>query len=249
MSSHSVSHRHPSSPGYRNLEPSSSAPTPSLFKKHLLRTFLTRLFSSLSMCQAHLPAAICPNTTSLDFFWNVNTLSFFSVYFIWVSGWISLSTMAAKLTLWELNFITFTPTDSHPGAQILVTEGTKWGMWMDESHVSTGVSLLAQHQRICLQGRRRCFHPWVGKMPWRKKWLPTLVFFPKPSHGQNSPGRLQSMGSQRIGHDWVTEHAHINKHLLWPYEPALGCKVVAKYIYTWRNNSDNNPQRLGLGMP
>ena len=24
------------------------------------------------------------------------------------------------------------------------------------------------------------------------------------------PGRLQSMGSQRVGHDWVTEHARIH---------------------------------------
>ena len=28
------------------------------------------------------------------------------------------------------------------------------------------------------------------------------------------PGRLQSMGSERIGHGWVTEHAHIEFSLL-----------------------------------
>ena len=50
---------------------------------------------------------------------------------------------------------------------------------------------------------RRCsrcrFHPWVRKIPWREiPWT-------------EKPGGLQSMGSQRVGHDWMTEHAHIPK--------------------------------------
>ena len=28
--------------------------------------------------------------------------------------------------------------------------------------------------------------PWVGKIPWRKEWLPTPVFLPGESHGQRS---------------------------------------------------------------
>ena len=39
------------------------------------------------------------------------------------------------------------------------------------------------------QGRRhkRCgFDPWVGKIPWRRAWKPTLVFLPGESHGQRS---------------------------------------------------------------
>ena len=35
----------------------------------------------------------------------------------------------------------------------------------------------------------------------------TPVFLPEKSHGQEEePGRLQSMGSQRVGHDQATEH-------------------------------------------
>ena len=30
------------------------------------------------------------------------------------------------------------------------------------------------------------FDPWVGKIPWRKKWQPTLVFLPGKLHGQRS---------------------------------------------------------------
>ena len=28
------------------------------------------------------------------------------------------------------------------------------------------------------------FNPWVGKIPWRRAWQPTPVFFPGESHGQ-----------------------------------------------------------------
>ena len=37
------------------------------------------------------------------------------------------------------------------------------------------------------------------------KWQPTPVLLPGKSHGRTEePGRLQSVGSQRVGHNWVT---------------------------------------------
>ena len=51
------------------------------------------------------------------------------------------------------------------------------------------------------QCRRPGFDPWVGKIPWRRKWQPTPVFLPGESHGQRSLAGLQSMGWQRVGHD------------------------------------------------
>ena len=30
------------------------------------------------------------------------------------------------------------------------------------------------------------FNPWVGKIPWRGKWQPALVFSPGEFHGQRS---------------------------------------------------------------
>ena len=38
----------------------------------------------------------------------------------------------------------------------------------------------------CRRHRRRGLHPWVGKVPWRRAWRPTLVFLPGESHGQRS---------------------------------------------------------------
>ena len=36
------------------------------------------------------------------------------------------------------------------------------------------------------QHRRQGFDPWVGKIPWRRKWQPTPVFLPRKSHGQRT---------------------------------------------------------------
>ena len=53
------------------------------------------------------------------------------------------------------------------------------------------------------------FNPWVGKIPWRRVWQPTPVFLPGESPWKEEPGRLQSMGLQRVGHNLATEHACI----------------------------------------
>ena len=48
------------------------------------------------------------------------------------------------------------------------------------------------------------FHPWVGKIPWRRAWQPTPVFLPGESHGQRSLasyspwGRKESDTTERL---------------------------------------------------
>ena len=42
----------------------------------------------------------------------------------------------------------------------------------------SGKELACQRRRL----RRGGFYPWVGKIPWRRKWQPTQVFFPGASH-------------------------------------------------------------------
>ena len=41
----------------------------------------------------------------------------------------------------------------------------------------------------------------IGKTPWRRKWQPTLVLLPRKIPWVEELGGLQSMGSQRVGHD------------------------------------------------
>ena len=49
----------------------------------------------------------------------------------------------------------------------------------------------------CRRRKRHGFAPWVGKIPWRRKWHPTLVFWLGKFHGQRRlVGYIQSMGSQ-----------------------------------------------------
>ena len=40
--------------------------------------------------------------------------------------------------------------------------------------------------------------PWVGKVPWRRKYQPTPVFLLGKTPWMEQPGGLQSMGSQGV---------------------------------------------------
>ena len=59
------------------------------------------------------------------------------------------------------------------------------------------------------QGRRCRFHPWVGKIPWRRKWQPTPVFLPGDSHGQRSPAGYSPWGRKKSD---TPECAHTHTH-------------------------------------
>ena len=46
--------------------------------------------------------------------------------------------------------------------------------------------------------RRHGFDPWVGKIPWRRKWQPTPVFLPSTSHGQRSLAGYRTRGWKEL---------------------------------------------------
>ena len=58
----------------------------------------------------------------------------------------------------------------------------------------------------CRTWKRLRFSPWVGKIPWRRVWQPTLVFLPGESHGQRS-----LLGYSAWGHkEWdMTQKHHL----------------------------------------
>ena len=58
-----------------------------------------------------------------------------------------------------------------------------------------GLHRLLSWQRIRLQCGRPRFDPWVRKIPWRREWQPTPVFWPGEFPQTEKPGGLQSMGS------------------------------------------------------
>ena len=66
-----------------------------------------------------------------------------------------------------------------------------------ESHASVGqeaegkslyllLSLVAQTVKCLSTMQETRFEPWVGKIPWRRKWQPIPVLLPGKSHGQRS---------------------------------------------------------------
>ena len=55
----------------------------------------------------------------------------------------------------------------------------------------------------CRKCRWRMFDPWVGMIPWRRKWPPTLVFLPAKSHRQRSLVSCPVHGVCRVRHDWA----------------------------------------------
>ena len=70
----------------------------------------------------------------------------------------------------------------------------------------------SKHSKSHLQCRRHVscgFSPWVGKIPWSRKWQPTPVFLPEKFHGQrslvgyNPCGRKESLDTTE-----ATKHIH-----------------------------------------
>ena len=68
--------------------------------------------------------------------------------------------------------------------------------------------MVAQQARICLQyrsARRLRFDPWVGKIPWRRKWQPTPAFLPGKSHEQRNLAGYSPRSRKRVRYNLATK--------------------------------------------
>ena len=95
-----------------------------------------------------------------------------------------------KVSLLSLSTSSITITHTHTH-----TQGTKSVLL-----VSINPSLVAQTVKNRVQCRQLRFNSCVGKIPWRREWLPTLAW---RILWTEEPAELQSMGLQRVKHDWV----------------------------------------------
>ena len=66
----------------------------------------------------------------------------------------------------------------------------------------------------CRRHKRSWFHPWVGKVLWRRKWQPTPIFLPGESHGQRSLAGYSPWGHKESDTTEATEHTHIRKKFI-----------------------------------
>ena len=99
---------------------------------------------------------------------------------------------------------------------------------------------------------RPWFHLWAGKIPWRRKWLPTPVFLPgKPT--DREIWLLHSMGSQRVGHDWATNQntylpkikVHL-KHFFFFYLQSNSYKILLSFKCPEENQIKRNMKKIKL---
>ena len=85
---------------------------------------------------------------------------------------------------------------------------------MDQQLLHASVSSLFQlpwwlrWYSVCLQCRRPGFDPWVGRSSGEGNGNP-LQYSCLENPMAEEPGRLQSMGSQRVRHDWVTSFSYL----------------------------------------
>ena len=61
------------------------------------------------------------------------------------------------------------------------------------------------------------FNPWVGKIPWKRKWTPTSVFLPGKSHGQRSLEGYSPWGHKRVGRDLISKQQLCARVLFSPH--------------------------------
>ena len=74
-------------------------------------------------------------------------------------------------------------------------------------------SLVAQTVKCLSTTRETRFDPWVGKIPWRRKWQSTPVLLPGKAHGQRSLVGYSPWGHKELDTtEWL--HIHIQTHLL-----------------------------------
>ena len=74
---------------------------------------------------------------------------------------------------------------------------------------SQGLPWWLSGKESACQRRRYGFHPWVGKIFWRRKWQPTPGFLPGKYHGQSSLPGYCPWGHERGKHDLVTKQHRV----------------------------------------
>ena len=70
--------------------------------------------------------------------------------------------------------------------EVVVLETTPF-LWVPDCYKVTsavlGLPWWLRQGSVCMQCGSPGFYPWVGKIPWRRKWHPTPVLLPEKFHG------------------------------------------------------------------
>ena len=77
-------------------------------------------------------------------------------------------------------FVESTLLSGNRSTMLFPTESLQYTVTRTKSGGARGKEPACQ----CRRCKRRGFDPWVGKIPWRRRWQPTPVFLPGEYHGQ-----------------------------------------------------------------
>ena len=78
----------------------------------------------------------------------------------------------------------------------------------------------------CRRHRRHEVNPWVGKIPWWKKWQPIPVFLPVKTHGQRSLAGYSPLSYKELDLAGVTEDTG-NHYIYYCGQESLGRNGIA----------------------
>ena len=81
-------------------------------------------------------------------------------------------------------------------------------------HLTSPVTQQKRIHRHCRRCRRHGFNPRVRKIPWRRKWQPTLVFLPGEPHGQRSLVGCSPWGRKESDvTEWLSTYGNILQNI------------------------------------
>ena len=86
----------------------------------------------------------------------------------------------------------------------------------------------------CKRHKRHSLDPYLKRFPWRRKWQPTPLLLPGISPWTEEPGRLQSIGSKRVGHNGSDIHS-VNTIIILPYVIVIFLLQFLYYYLIFRS--------------
>ena len=118
-----------------------------------------------------------------------------------VGNWLSLMSWAPS---WWLRESTWVSTGDEPHLSI-TDSGVAKTLDYNLYHLlpkTWGLPWWLNGKESACQCRRCTFNPWVGKLPWRRKWQSTPVYLPGNSHGQRSLACCSPQGRKELHTTW-----------------------------------------------
>ena len=93
------------------------------------------------------------------------------------------------------------------------------------AHRTSQVALVVKNPPANAGDKRCGFDPWVGKIPWRRAWQPSPVFWPGESRGQRSQVGYSPWGHKELDtterlstHACTPTHRHTHTHQVLPFD-------------------------------